>query len=302
MLERWMPYAGAAFNPVFRFGVRRLRFGRSARALRRRSLILIAVSSAIILCLWAASLIGTYNLRSCATTEPAYCYYPLIDSSASFIAGLALFSVAIDVFLDLTCILAGYQTLRLETEAVHWDLLRLTPMRIETLIDAHYAVAQARAWLMTALVTTLRVATVALFLLTIFVLPLVLRGFIGDLGLGYDFSWLFSFTGLALVAAIFMIEPLWRMRAVTALGLALASRFRQPTFGALAGLGSIFALWLAEAILLGMMFWLTALVGRLSWSVTPAFGAILGAFVIGLFYRALTSRSLARAVREAAPR
>ncbi len=55
------------------------------------------------------------------------------------------------------------------------------------------------------------------------------------------------------VSALFVVEPFWRMRTVTALGVAISARARQQVSSVLAGIGSLAALWLAEGIIVGAM-------------------------------------------------
>ncbi len=307
MLERWMPFGTfAAANPVFGFGVRRLRFGRSAQTLNRRSWRIIGFSLGVTLLLWVLMVGGEYVGNGCATAEPFLCYYPLQNTSVQFAVGLLLLSIGLDVLLDFACILAGYNTMRMATEAIHWDLLRMTPMQLDVIVGAQHAIVQTRAWLMTVLITSLRVAVVLFYLFTTFILPLIYRGSLGDfmtLGYGYDFVWLFTLVALFALGFVLIAEPLWRMRAMTALSLALAAQFREPVLGTLAGLGSVIGLWLAELIILGLLFYLTIIVATsTSFTFAPVFGSVTGGIAVWLFFRILKGRSLGRAIRYASPR
>lgn len=303
MLERWMPFGTfQAANPVFRFGVRRLRFGRSAETLNRRSRALILRVSALVLALWLLLVIGEYLSMSCARVEPVFCYYPLVSVSRTFAIGLALLSIGCDVLLDFVCILAGYNTMRMDSDAVHWDLLRLTPMHLEAIINAQHAVAQTRAWLVSVLVVALRIDVLILVLVTAFALPFIFLRNLGDvIGFGYDFLWLSVVTALVLTAFISVIEPLWRMRAMTALGIGLAARFREPTMAILAAAGNVVGLWIVELIVLGLTWAVSLMTASVFGYFTPVFIALISGGVIWIFFRNLTARGLTRAIRHTVP-
>jgi hypothetical protein len=145
----------------------------------------------------------------------------------------SLLYVAADAFF----VLSSITLINSQMNTGNWDLLRLTTLDRQSIIDAKYSTAYLRAWQVMqlnravqtglALYTLLRLAGYALG-----------NQFMFGRGLLY---WLMPV--LALVFAWYI--PLWRMRAMTAVSVALSGRLRHIAFAGLVGLGGVASLQMA---------------------------------------------------------
>jgi hypothetical protein len=227
-LSHLAPHKRLSQNPLFNLEVRRIRWGVSEKHLWRFSARWLIIVSAIVLPLWLLSALP--NPVRTGVND-----FVLLLVIISFLAGLAL---------DYTCMAAALGSINGELSAGRWDLLRLTSLTIPQIIAAKHGAAQLRAWRMMILVMGLRLA-IWLVLGINFVLLLS-----QPWGLGMTtveaFTTLVAALMLALLFLIFVIEPFWRMRAVTALGVAISARARHSTSGVLAAGGFVAALWLGQ--------------------------------------------------------
>jgi hypothetical protein len=177
----------------------------------------------------------------------------------------------------------------------HLDLLKLTSMKQPAILKAIYAVFQIRVWYMMMVEMAIRVLGAFLILFPViwtlspnfqnlnnaeldisnitelmctigFLLMIVLIiGLVGTVVVGY------------------IVEPLWRMRALVALGLSISARIENPAFSIIAGFLSAFAIRILELIIIvSLMFF-------------PPFAP----FVISGLYEAVNTRSLSYALRYA---
>jgi hypothetical protein len=117
---------------------------------------------------------------------------------------------------------------------------------------------------------------------------------------------------------VYIVEPLWRIRAFTAMGLAISARIHQPTFATLAGVGALLAVRLLQVAVLSMTgCGLLQFVSMLVLEVDPytlrslldsytaeelvidLLACLMIAFVVYAFYKVLEIISLHRALRLA---
>ena len=238
LLPRLIPHPRHWSEPIFLTEARRVRWGVSPERMRRSTRRWLGFVVAAVFGTWVilALLGGEYADRE---NFEAY--------SQSFAIGLLFLSFGFSVLLDYHSMGVSVRSINGEISARRIDLLRVTPLREMQIIAAKYAGAQVRAWRRTALIMGLRAAAVVVALVG----SLVTRA--GERL--YPFSareWFFLIYGhvfLAAVALVFIIEPLWRMRAVTALGLAVSSHATSAIGIVLSSALSVFAFWLAQSIL-----------------------------------------------------
>jgi hypothetical protein len=290
LLSRLAPHQRLSRNPLFNLEVRRIRWGVSQQALFRYSLWRLAIIGGVLLVIWFFSAIP----------------YLSREGSGDLLLVLMALSLLASFPLDLTFMSAAIGSINGDISANRWELLRLTPLSGQQVIAAKHGVAQVRAWRWMILVIALRLGMVliggatALFLLLrpntwSYMLP------------SQTISTIISLFFLAVVGAIYTIEPFWRMRSVTALGVAISARTRQQTSSVLAALGSVFALWLLQGIILfalvltgGSLFSWLALMEAAALQVvicSPALLVVLVALTVYGFYAVVQSWSLRRAER-----
>src|SRR5258708_1331226 len=140
--------------------------------------------------------------------------------------------------------------------AGHCDLLRLTPLSAKTCIAAKHGIAQIRVWRVLALEVAVRMSGIIILIAwRMFDYGLWWNSYVrvwplyDELGRSFQYHPVASATNLILSAVLvvaYITEPLWRMRVITAFGLALSASLRNLTFGALSALALVIALHIAQ--------------------------------------------------------
>ena len=164
------------------------------------------------------------------------------------LGGLSLLAI---VPLDYVSITASLNSISGEITNRTWDLLRLTALRQGELVLAKHAITQLRAWRTTIWVIGLRIA-VSLVAATSFVarfLDASNPAVSDSMGLGFLY-FCFSFVPLAALVGIFVLEPLWRMRAITSLGMVISAWVRDSAFATLLAIAMVLVLWFVQALVL----------------------------------------------------
>jgi hypothetical protein len=168
---------------------------------------------------------------------------------------IAVVSIFLDVILDFVCLQGAVKTISGEITAGRWDLLRLTALSESGIVRAKHAGARLRVWRATLIVASVRVTTISLILLGGLVVPFILygRGPLADnffSGLIYEpVGTILALVVVAVTAAVYIVEPFWRARAMTALGMVLSAYIQSVPMALLAGLGVILTVWLLQVII-----------------------------------------------------
>jgi hypothetical protein len=299
-------------HPLFRREVRHVRWGFSEARIRGYSLRVFLIVYVVIFLTWLL-------LSLAFSTPPPYSSYQqslsswfVYGSSPQVFLLLIVAAIGVNLILDFASMLSGLSSINGEILAGRWDLLRLTALREEGIVNAKYAAAQVRAWRMLAVTVSIRVATIILGLFIFLFLPLIMLGD-GSFFTGLSetlvlepFAMLFAFVALVLTLAVYVVEPYWRMKALTALGLVISSYVLNTPLATLASVGAIFAVWLTQAVIaailvFGLGFLLSPTI--FLFSSSAAFGilcvfaaaAITAATIYG-FYTLLQNWSLRRVI------
>lgn len=288
-------------NPVFDYEIRHVRGLRTAHDLRRYAkVVLLAVLVAIVGL--AVVLRLAYGTRTAGQVNFYGNYYLMIVFA----------NVGLSVASDLINVLLTVLRVNRDVTASQWDVLRLTNLGETKILQAHYAVAQIRAWRLLPVEMAFRVLAVVLFPLFV-VLETSLRSQFGVMTvlsfvvLG-GFVSVFMLFGRGLFSLLCILEPIWRMQALVALGVAVAMQFRNLNSAISVGLCAILVLRVAQIGLLGLIglgaAFLLSLTGRTS-MIFPALVLIafvgLATFAYGGFglYSAFQRAALSRARRAA---
>jgi hypothetical protein len=286
-------------NPLFRYGARRFRW---ANRIHRVSLRWAALAGGAVLALWLLVVLGAAgNSVVYATSTSQYSYpsaaYMVMAASNSFWGIAFVLSIAADVLLDMVCLAATVNAISGEVTAGRWDLLRLSSITPRQVNDAQHGLGQLRAWRFMAVVVGARMAVVLIAGLQAFVLPMLLyndtsvSGLFSFFGL---FGWMIILT-FGVFFLVYIIEPFWRMRAMTALGLAISARVASLTGGLLAGFGAIVAVWVVQAIIMGVVLWVSFIAMASAFLFCGPFVCAGVGFIIYSFYRWLGNWSLEKA-------
>jgi hypothetical protein len=138
----------------------------------------------------------------------------------------AIVMVVIDV--HSTLIVANYLHHQLRSKA--WELVRLTPQNHESILQALFNLAQIRAWRPMVFEVAVRIAAAELILWGI--VRLLISRHVAISELFNPFAWIFL-TPIGISITIYVLEPMWRMKAFAALSLAVVSTIENMRSGEL---------------------------------------------------------------------
>ncbi len=297
-IYRLTPHARLSHNPLFALEARHVRWGDSGAALSRRSGVWISVGAAVVVIpflLWMALDLSRYGTLSVIT-----------DSGMNYVTWALVIGLLLGLLVDCAGIAVAVGGISDELITGRWDLLRLTLLRVERLIAAKHGTAQLRAWRLMALVVGVRVGAVAL-LVFMYTSPIFLTVpiYLDPLEV------LFGYLLIGALSLIYIVEPLWRLRALTAVGLAVSSRMQSSSTTILSAAGYVIALWIVEAFVFSVValtlswlfgFGVFVLSDRLWYAViTPLLIGIVYAAVWG-FYHVVETWALRRAALTLARR
>jgi hypothetical protein len=219
--------------------------------------------------LWGAAVIGLI------VSGGAESWYNAILTGLNLLFIASIFDRFV---LDFAAVTSALNSINKDIADGRWDLICLTHASTREMIRAKYAVAQIRTWRVLTVVIGLRLIVVVFTLLTLFVAPLFVSlpsyyaspyYLVGSLwGAPLDEILLAIMIVPAAFATLglYIYEPRWRLRALTAASVAVSSQMRQTTLGILAGLGAVFGVWMAQVIMVGAAFALTLFLGSLLWT------------------------------------
>ncbi len=263
-IYRLTPHAQLSHNPLFELEARHVRYADSSAALAQRSSRWIGMGAAVVvipfLVLMALDL-QHYRTLSVIT-----------EFGMSYVAWVLAIGLLLGLLVDCAGIAVAVGGISGELITGRWDLLRLTLLRVERLIAAKHGTAQIRAWRLMTLVVGVRIGAVAL-LVFMYTAPIFLM-----VPITVDpLEVVFGYAVIGLLSLIYVVEPLWRLRALTAVGLAVSSRMQSSTTTMLSAAGYVFALWVVE----GFVFSVVALM--LSWVVSFSILALPNTLLVIFF-------------------
>lgn len=141
--------------------------------------------------------------------------------------GFAIFGLAIiasGIVSDLYYMAATVLNARGAVHSVEWDMLRLTAIPGACLLASQLAIVQIRAWRFMTLETVARIVMLEPFIVGGYAIYTSSRACLGCSRnvITYDNSGLPLFAMMIIVSATLILEPLWRMRALTTCGLLIS--------------------------------------------------------------------------------
>lgn len=292
-LYRLTPHARLSHNPLFALETRRIRWGCSAKAITDYSLFIVGVTCGLVVLVWLLIRLGER-------------YPSRVNDFSILLVAISLFA---SLLLDYRCISTALGSINGEVAAQRWDLLCLTVLEHRQIVAAKYGAAQVRVWRVMTMIVALRLAVVLTLGLSVFLA--VMTGYEWSARTsGEVVSTLLGQLILVVVALIYVAEPFWRMRMVTALGLAISARAQRHSSSVLVGVGALAAFWLAQGIILAALALGVSVVilplALVEYAVNGLIFCSPAIFLIILFvafyglYTSVQAWSLRRAVRWAA--
>jgi len=247
LVDRQLPHALVApDNPLFRYELRKHVRHRSTPAdLKRYGL-------------WVLGLFfgGSTLLCTCATSFVFNRSYPTDRALFSFVTGgtvilplIMLISVGATLGADWYYILATGDSISRPVTAGQWDILRLTALPERAILMAKYAVVQINGWQLVTVDMAARMVGATYigglaFLLVVYDDPY---------GPDVQIRVIIFLVLFAIFAVTYVLEPLWRMRAFTALGLAISAQAHDSQFAPLVGFGVWLTIRLLQLTLIGLV-------------------------------------------------
>jgi hypothetical protein len=295
-------------QPLFKYAVRRVRWAKTVKQLRGYNWRAALIVHGLIIGLWVLlvyqSAVNYYARNPAGTTY--YVGSPL-EYSANFIAVLLLVSIGMDIILDFACLVFSITSIGGEVSDGRWDLLRMTPLREESIVAAKHGLAQVRAWRVMAIVLWTRTAAVIVILLHAFTLPVLFTGsfFLADFFRYEFFNPLLLLITFGIMLAVYVAEPVWRMRALSALGVAVSARVFNLIYAFLTAFAVMVCVWISQTLIMLGLGWVTIQFGIALTSgsmnlymcaVLPA--CIATAYIIRTYYVSVERRALGYATRR----
>ena len=226
----------------------------------RYSLFTLSVIVVGVFCIWLVLTLIRLNNRS----GNAFLLSDdiIIFETAQEVLNWSLFaSLILVIFLDAQSITASVNSINREQVSGHWDLLRLTDLNEKFIIRTKHVLAQQRTWRSLLWVVGLRMAVTLLFLSQFTLVRSPYDGLtqLSRLVNRYERDSMLAIIDVAILVVsfvVFLLEPFWRMRALTAGGVMLSARIRDTTRALLAGLGVIGTMWFTQIVLSLLYGWL----------------------------------------------
>jgi len=227
--------------------------------------------------------------------------------SLGFIALVFVFygSLGFGILSNIYYAIISINSVRLESGFVDWDLLRISLLPERDIIAAQYAIVQLRAWRVMVVEIGLR-----LFVVIVTLMVFLYFAFASGEGTAAS-SWgavAQFFVPVILFAMTYIVEPLWRMRAITAMaealgrGISNATSAYVATFLALLGMlifQGVIGIGLLQVLSNEVLVTSEAVAERsntitlITWFVS----ILIGPVILYLFYRLIQSASIRWAVR-----
>lgn len=233
-----------AEHPLYKIEYRQLRWAATLPRFRAVSIRSVVVSVLFILGVWV---FFSWLLNSQINSSGLV--YTSIWGSEIYLVLLAL-TFFIGIVLDFMCMSASVDSINSDVASGRWDLLRLTALNEQGILTAKHAVSQLRCWRTVLVMFGLRLG-VAIITLIFLVLP-----YLNNVSVdGYFFVTLFI---VGLMLAVYVLEPFWRARALTAVGIFVSSLNRSTSATFLTAFFSLFIVWLLQSAVIGAaMFGIT---------------------------------------------
>ncbi|MBZ0282504.1 MAG: hypothetical protein K8L97_17320 [Anaerolineae bacterium] len=293
MLHKHLPFALVhPENPLFKIELRRAHTARSGSQLAQYTLRIAGIMLTGLLLLWGIAVYSAFKEHNASATV-YYTRYEIIGASNQILVWLFVVSLGANLLLDMRCMTSGLGSISSEITSGRWDLLRLTLLPEEYIVDAKYALVQVRSWRWMTVIVSARLAFVIILLLHSFLLPFLVYEQPFDLLLSNFLSpmALYLLTGGTVLIGIFVIEPFWRMHALTALSLAISARIHRAASAFLVAFAAIVIIWITQIVIIGAFFWFTISLSFVAVICSVLIFAVF-AFVVWFFYNTLRGRSL----------
>jgi hypothetical protein len=268
-------------NPIFNYEIRQLRGPTSLPDLRQFSLRAFAGLAAIFILILILLVLSNGPDRGIAFT--------LLGMGGIFLIVGSVFGSIFPLVADLYYTMIAINKINQQIESGHWELVRLTSLDQPEILLANFAAVQVQVWRW-------------MILDTLFAIGSTITGVL----LGWNRTYRFQsdpayWVVIAISLALSLLGPLWRMRAVVALGFAVSTAVRGTSFALLGGLAAVFIMRIVLVILTSLLtivplFFLGV---REFDGLYGIFNALVGIIVTYGFYRLVKTTAFQYTYRRA---
>ncbi len=258
MFSRMTPYASpAARQPIFQLETRHLAWAGDSQTFTSRSLQRIARAAAFSIAIVMSVLAAIHTASLLATAVQGTTYSEsllssIVNAGFSGSAILAALGLMMALQVDFLSIAASINGINGDVINGRWDLYKLAGIRAGQFTVGKHGAAQMRVWRTVMTVIGVRAGAILLFLgSSIISILMTVPDYIEyDLSLGALFLQLI----IVLIAAgipgwFFLIEPVLRLRTMTAVGLMVSAHIRSASMSSLAAFGVTAGIWMAQIAL-----------------------------------------------------
>ncbi len=175
---------------------------------------------------------------------------------------LVILSFFLPLVLDFTSILASVNLILKDRKNEHWNLITLTTLNRDEVITAKHLLAQMRVWRFTLVIIGLRCSLVVLELgINVWDSIYLGRNILATMFVDS----VLIFLTICMGVVVYILEPLWRMRAVTGVGMMISARLRSLQMAILTGMGGLLLMWMGQGITMYLYAAFTATLTRNMW-------------------------------------
>ncbi|GAB4525193.1 MAG: hypothetical protein OHK0046_40740 [Anaerolineae bacterium] len=302
-------------NPIFTLAARRHPYLRHTAALHLHSLTRILWVLLPVVLIWVI-IIGLVSLQTAvnASINNPYnssIYTPAYIAGARYTVWLLIGGVALMVVQDVVAVVVSISTVRRTQVSNNTDLMRLTSLSSTAQITAKHGIAQLLSWRVMLVAVGVRCGLMIIY--TLQAAYIALNDAPGALvmtsRLGSDLlELLLDVVLFVLLNGVYILEPFWRLRAMTALGINTTSRANHPNQAFLTGFGGMAAIWAGVIALVVMEYMVVLVAGRFFFDRLDSIPQAVFQFIlplslvpiavsIFLYYHLLTRWMLRRAMR-----
>ncbi|MBL8161092.1 MAG: hypothetical protein JNJ61_03845 [Anaerolineae bacterium] len=270
MIKRHLPHTAIGTNnPLFNLEIKRVRFAETPDRLARYTRWALVVGTVIV----------TLVMAGILESSRGYITYALGES---VLFRFVVIGVLAEVVLDIACMVGGLGVVRNEITISNAMLGVGMAVRLSNIVAAKHALVQARAWRVMVLVIALRLGVMIVFLLDILSYGALLT----------DLSVLLPLAVMGILSVIYLIEPFWRMSAVSAVSLMISTYIHNRAVAFLAAFFAIVLLWTVLIVIVAALMWISTLAGIAIICLPISFFGFIGG--IWIFYRWLREWALGR--------
>jgi hypothetical protein len=222
-----------AEHPLYKIEYKQVRWAATLPRFRAVSIRTIIVSALFMIGVWAF-----FSWLIARNVSYYYSYW----GSEIFLVLLGL-TFVVGVVLDFMCMSSSSDAINSDIANGRWDLLRLTALNEQGILSAKHAISQLRCWRTVMVMFGLRLG-VSIIALILIIVPTFRAAYFGS-------DMVITLIILGLMMTVYVLEPFWRARALTAMGIYVSSLNRSTSGTFLTAFFALFVVWLLQSAVIG---------------------------------------------------